>query len=101
MCPLTEDRRQLRTQIDIDGDATYVRDSDTEFLINWFAPNAPGGYRTATDSSALLGTGLAPADLTWNGGDWMPVLGPVVQYISNAGVLGYGQDWVPMMPSAK
>ncbi|MHC4909758.1 MAG: hypothetical protein ACYTF9_08585, partial [Planctomycetota bacterium] len=87
--------------VDIDGDTTYVRDSDTQFLINWFAPSAPGGYRTATDSTALLGTTLTPEDLTWNGGDWMPVLEPVVEYMSNARVLGYGMDYVPMVPAAK
>ena len=31
----------------------------------------------------------------------MPVLEPVVDYVSNARVLGYGQDYVPMMPPAK
>ena len=29
--------------LDIDGDATYVRTSDKTILLNWMAPDAPGG----------------------------------------------------------
>ncbi len=87
--------------VDIDGDTRYLRVSDTQFALNWFAPNAANGYRAADEATALLGTTLAPADLTWHGGDWMPVLEPVVDLISNARVLGYGQDYVPMSPPAK
>ena len=75
--------------VDIDGDTMYVRDSDSEFVLNWFAPDAPDGYRRADDPSALAGTNLIPADLTWNGGPWMPVLEPVVDYVPNYEVLGY------------
>ncbi len=82
--------------VDIDGDTTYLRVSTTEFVLNWFIPNAEGGYRKADDATALDGTGLSPADLTWNGGNWMPVLEPVVDYKTNLEVLGYPASGIPM-----
>ena len=75
--------------IDIDGDDTYVRTSDTEFTLNWFAPDMPNSYRRADDAAALEGTGLTADDLTWNGGKWMPVLEPVVDYKPTYEILGY------------
>jgi len=75
--------------VDIDGDTRYVRDSDTSFVINWFAPNDPSGYRPADAASALAGTGLTKADLTWSGGAWMPALEPVTDLKPNYEVLGY------------
>ena len=36
----------------------------------------------------LESTGLVPADLTWNGGAWMPVLEPVTDLVPNWKVLG-------------
>lgn len=75
--------------VDIDGDQAYLRASDSTFVLNWFAPDAPDGYRRADALSALAGTGLVAADLTWNGGPWMPVLEPVVDYLPNYEVLGY------------
>ncbi|RKY19251.1 MAG: hypothetical protein DRQ55_11120 [Planctomycetota bacterium] len=75
--------------VDIDGDTNFLRVSDTELVLNWFAPNAPDGYRPADDPAALAGTNLGVADLTWNGGPWMPVLEPVVDYVPNYEVLGY------------
>jgi hypothetical protein len=76
-------------EIDIDGDARYVRESQTSFVLNWFAPKDPSGYRRADADSALEGTELTAADLTWNGGGWMPVLEPVVDMVPNYAVLGY------------
>ena len=35
---------------------------------------------------------LNPKKLTLNGGDWMPVLEPVVDYLPNDAVLGYQRD---------
>jgi hypothetical protein len=78
--------------VDIDGDTTYVRDSSAEFIVNWFMPEMPGAWRTADDPSALTGTGLAAADLTKNGGEWMPVLEPVVDLLPNWAVLGYQES---------
>ncbi len=84
--------------VDIDGNTTFVRESSTAFVLNWFAPNAPDGYRRPDAPTALQGTGLTAENLTWQGGDWMPVLEPIVDYLSNARVLGYDQDWIPMQP---
>jgi len=75
--------------VDVHGNTDYARLSDTTFVINWFAPNAPGGYRRADDATALLGTGLTADDLTTKGGEWMPVLEPVVDMKPNYEVLGY------------
>jgi hypothetical protein len=75
--------------VDIDGDTTYVRVSDTEFTLNWFMPNMPDSYRRADDGTVLDGTGLTANDLTWNGGTWMPVLEPVVDYKPTYEILGY------------
>jgi hypothetical protein len=43
---------------------------------------------------ALKGTGLKAKQLTWNGGEWMPVLEPVTQSAPNYAVLGYRRDEV-------
>jgi hypothetical protein len=48
-----------------------------------------GGARRADDTATLAGTDLTPADLTENGGDWMLVLGPVTDEVSNRQVLGF------------
>lgn len=74
--------------VDVDGDTMYLRESANPFVVNWFMPNAPGGYRRADDATALDGTGLAAGDLTWNGGPWMPVLEPVTDMVPNWQVLG-------------
>ncbi len=92
--------------IDIDGDPAYMRSSANRMVLNWFAPNAPltvnglpldGRYRGFTGAGrkwSLTGTGLAPADLTWNGGRWMPVLEPVTTSVPNYAVLGYRADQI-------
>ena len=75
--------------VDIRGNSNYLQVSDTTFVLNWFMPNDPAGYRRADDPTALAGTTLTPADLTWSGGSWMPVLEPVVDMVPNYAVLGY------------
>jgi hypothetical protein len=80
--------------VDIDGDDTCVRAGTTTFVLNWFAPNAPDGYRPAHDASSLAGTGLTADDLTTSGGKWMPVLEPVVDYKPNYEILGYRKSEV-------
>jgi hypothetical protein len=75
--------------VDIDGDVTYVRAGDATFVLNWFMPNAPDGYRPAHDATSLAGTDLTADDLTTRGGKWMPVLEPVVDYKPNYEILGY------------
>lgn len=74
--------------VDIDGDLRYLRESAQPFTVNWFMPNAPGGYHRADDVTALDGTGLTAGDLTWSGGEWMPVLEPVTDMVPNWQVLG-------------
>ena len=81
-----------RADIDIDGDSGYVRTSPKSFVLNWFAPSAT--YIAADDKRALDGTGLTTNNLTWNGGEWMPVLEPVVDYVPNYAVLGYQRSEV-------
>jgi hypothetical protein len=90
--------------IDIDGDPRYMRSSANRMVLNWFAPNAPltvngapldGGYRSFTPAGyrwSLSGTDLTALDLTWNGGEWMPVLEPVTTSVPNYAVLGYRPD---------
>jgi hypothetical protein len=85
----SEDVVSSTKNVDIHGNATYVRTSGTTFVINWFAPNAPGGYRRADDATALTGTGLTADELTTRGGEWMPVLEPVTDMKPNYEVLGY------------
>ena len=40
------------------------------------------------------GTSLTADDLTWNGGNWMPVLEPVTDQVPNYAVLGYQEGEV-------
>jgi len=75
--------------IDVDGDATLIREGAVEMLLNWLMPNAPGGYLPADDAGVLADVGLATSDLARNGGAWMAVLEPVVDYVPNYLVLGY------------
>ena len=74
---------------DIDGNNALLRTSGLEFVLNWFAPNHPTGYKRADDAGVLQGTNLQASDLSWNGGAWMPVLEPVVDLTPNYAVLGY------------
>jgi hypothetical protein len=82
-----------------------VRKSRREMILNWFDPSATPtlngetlvGYRPFTPADSGLsrfGTRLRTADLTWNGGDWMPVLEPVTSPAPNYAVLGYQKDEV-------
>lgn len=74
--------------VDIDGDTTYLRESSTTFVLNWLMPSTPDTYRSADDATALAGTDLEAADLSWNGGAWMPVLEPVTDLLPNWQALG-------------
>jgi hypothetical protein len=74
--------------VDIDGDTSYVRLGGNDFVINWFAPDTAGGYFRPDDAAVLAGTGLTSAELTWSGGQWMPVLEPVVDLLPNWRALG-------------
>ncbi|MCK7492447.1 MAG: hypothetical protein MZW92_13255 [Comamonadaceae bacterium] len=66
--------------------------SGKQLLLNWFVPNAPGGYLPADHAAVLKGTGLKAADLAIKGGAWMAVLEPVVDYVPNYLALGYSRD---------
>jgi hypothetical protein len=85
--------------IDIDGNDDYVRTSTTTFILNWFMPSDPSGYRQADHATALEGTGLTADDLTLNGGNWMPVLEPVIEMKSNLEILGYPASGIPFSSS--
>jgi hypothetical protein len=89
--------------IDIGGDPNYVKESGQEMVLNWFQPApCPEDQASQTDpvvcflqantALALDGTELTTADLTWSGGEWMPVLEPVTEAVENWKVLGYGLD---------
>jgi hypothetical protein len=80
--------------VDIDGDTAYVRESSNSFVLNWFVPNDPNGYKPANHADVLTGTGLTTDDLTWNGGPWMPVLEPVTDLVPNYQTLGYQRSEV-------
>jgi hypothetical protein len=69
-------------------------------VLNWFGPAPCPEDQTrqtepvvcllqANTPLALAGTGLTTADLTWLGGQWMPVLEPVTEGVENWKVLGY------------
>lgn len=90
----SEDVLAGRASVVVEGKPEYVRDGGAEFVLNFFAPAAPGGYRGADDATALEGTGLVPGDLSWRGGDWMPVLEPVTDDVPNYEVLGFSRDEV-------
>ena len=91
--------------IDIAGDADYRRTSGQDMVLNWFAPAEKPrlsgkllkGYlpfAPADSQRVLKGTELKRKDLTWNGGNWMPVLEPVTDPVPNYAVLGYQRDEV-------
>jgi hypothetical protein len=91
--------------IDIAGNADYRRISDQDMVLNWFAPAEKPrlngkllkGYVpfTPADSQRVLkGTDLKRKDLTWSGGNWMPVLEPVTDPVPNYAVLGYQREEV-------
>ncbi len=91
--------------VDIAGNPRYLRKSGQKMILNWFAPAAPptlngepiDGYlpfQAADSKPALKGSRLSAEDLTWNGGEWMPVLEPVTSPAPNYAVLGYSRDEV-------
>jgi hypothetical protein len=91
--------------IDIAGDPRYVRTSIRKMIVNWLAPSSVPtlnglpikgyiAFKPADSVAARRGTRLAAKDLTWNGGEWMPVLEPVTRSAPNYAVLGYSRDEV-------
>jgi hypothetical protein len=78
--------------VDIQGDERYLRESENTIVVNYMNPAGEGSYRPADHADALAGTGLGASDLTANGGSWMPVLEPDVQYVPNYQILGYAAD---------
>ena len=95
--------------IDIADEPTtsaLVRKSSKKMVINWFDPTGQltlagvpisGGYRpftAANENWSRYGTRLRASDLTWNGGEWMPVLEPVTTTAPNYAILGYAPEEV-------
>jgi hypothetical protein len=76
--------------VDVEGNPDLARVTTQNMLLNWFMPTAPGGYQTA--DNFLAEVALVPADLTKNGGSWMPVLEPLTDPQPNHAVLGYTRD---------
>ncbi len=99
----SEDVADGSVDMDIHDDTTVLRVSTTEFTLNWFAAYAgmPSEYRPADDATALAGTSLEASDLTWNGGEWMPVLEPVTILTTNLEVLGYPASGIPTTSTSK
>ncbi len=78
--------------VDIAGDTTYVRTSSRAFVVNYMNPAGEGSYRAADHADSLADTNLTAADVSFNGGDWMPVLEPDVRFVPNYQMLGYSAD---------
>ncbi|RMF86058.1 MAG: hypothetical protein D6744_00385, partial [Planctomycetota bacterium] len=78
--------------IDVAGDANYVRDSENTIVVNYMNPAGEGSFRLPDHPDALAGTGLSAGDLIAGGGSWMPVLEPVVDYVPNYQILGYTKN---------
>ncbi len=99
----SEDVAAGNVDMDVHGDTTVLQVSSTEITLNWLASYAgmPSEYIPANDPGALAGTTLSATDLTWNGGDWMPVLEPVTILTTNLEVLGYPASGIPMAPPLK
>ena len=78
--------------VDVNGNTTYVRVSSRAFVVNYMNPAGEGSYRAADHPDSLAGADLTANDLTWNGGSWMAVLEPDVDFVPNYQVLGYTAD---------
>ena len=78
--------------VDIAGNTDYVRESSRTFVVNYLNPAGEGSYRPADDAASLEGTGLSADDVSYNGGDWLPVLEPDVRLVPNIDVLGLDKD---------
>ena len=92
-----------KADIDIADDRTYVRTSSQKMILNWLAPSASPtlngipvagytGMQPGDNPLVLKAAGLKSKQLTWNGGQWMPVLEPVTRSAPNYAVLGYRRD---------
>lgn len=78
--------------VDVRDNTDYVRVSDQQIVVNYLNPAGEGSYRRADSDDALAGTGLSAGNVTWSGGEWMPVLEPEVQMKATYEVLGYSRD---------
>ena len=78
--------------VDIAGNTDYTRASSATIAVNYINPAGEGSYRSAADAASLAGTELTADDLTWSGGEWMPVLEPDVRLVPNYEVLGYSRN---------
>ena len=74
--------------VGIGNNNQYVRTSPYRMVLNWFSPQ-DSRYRRADTAAALGDTGLQASNLTWNGGEWMPVMEPLTKPVPNYSVLGY------------
>ena len=83
--------------VDIAGDTTYRRESDITIVVNYIDPAGEGSYRPASDAESLAGTGLSASDLSTQGGEWMAVLEPDVDFVANYLLLGYTADDILFM----
>ncbi len=75
--------------VDVAGNTKYLRQSNNTLVVNYIDPAGEGAYRAPDHADSLSGTNLNAADLTTNGGAWMPVLEPDVDYVPNYRILGY------------
>jgi hypothetical protein len=83
--------------VDVAGNTTYIRESTFPILVNYMNPAGEASYRRADSNDALTGTNLTAQDLTWQKGEWMPVLEPDVRYAHNYEVLGYDRARILFM----
>jgi len=81
-----------QANVDIRDNADYVRQSDTQIVVNYLNPAGENSYRAADSNEALMGANLTSSDLTWHGGEWMPVLEPEVEMKTAYESLGYTKD---------
>lgn len=90
----TEDNDVVAGTADVDvaGDTTYIRESSRTFVVNYLNPAGEGSYRAADDAESLDGTGLTADDVSFNGGEWLPVLEPDVRMVPTYEMLGFTTD---------
>ena len=78
--------------VDVAGNDTYLRESSRAFVVNYLNPAGEGSYRAADDADSLAGADLTADDISFNGGEWMPVLEPNVRFVPQYQMLGYQAD---------
>lgn len=87
-----EDIVAATANVDIADNTNCRRESSNTIVVNYMNPAGEGSYRPADHADSLAGTGLSPADLTINGGEWMAALEPDVDYVPNYKILGFTED---------